>query len=391
MGSVTTIAAKRKPAKPSAPSPILPDDTLQFALLATDDPQKTQCYGLWDMTPWGVVYTRSELRRDRHLKAIEREFVARGNSYKVRIEPARLDQNGVITEVYPGEQEMLVELAVRKIAVRDRGLALNAQEKVTAAITLYSIYTELRRHGHSMNYRQIEEALWVLRKASIEVVRVGHDEEGDPFDVIMSSNVFPTMMMKKSHLRSKAEATEVVIDFNPLICDAIQSLEFHEVNYQKLMSLGSVSRWVYKALHQEIAFADDPETARVQVMRASEIQKLCGMGTYTRARDAFQKISKHMHDLVGRGILSGVEEEGVYEGTGVRRSRVDVIYHLTVADEMLHAGAQAKATRASNVIAFQTATGASPKTAWARRDRKRKEAVETASRQQLLNLDPADA
>ena len=113
---------------------------------------------------------------------------------------------------------------------------------------------------------------------------------------------------------------------NPLVAQAIRSLEWRRASYETLMRISDpVARWLYKRLALRMR-ATDTEIS----MRATSIAQDSGLVNRSRTRDTLKRITEAMESLVDANVLDGyacsVEKEG--------RRQVDIIYDLRLSGSM---------------------------------------------------------
>jgi|HigsolmetaAR203D_1030402.scaffolds.fasta_scaffold01623_9 hypothetical protein len=362
------MAIQKRPGTPSKPRTIQPEP-LQFDFFATDDRGYSKALGLWDMAPYTVLYTSQEDRESgRFLRSIDRTFEAGGRVYKLTLRPARIrHEDGRETDEYPGEREHLVELAIRRIATIHRDMSLDSDEVVSVTVGLYQIYNELQSNGHWYRYEEIEEALSILNKAQVEISRLDTDADGEEVENILSEPIFPTLRYRRNTNKDRVAGNTARIRLNSLMADAIKRLDLHDVDYGLLMSLKPIPRWVYKRLHYLVLFSRDVTQREFQI-RASEIQQISGMGTYSRARDAWEKITEYMSDLVSSGIADEVTPEPVLERSAKRGrpKRVDIIYNIKLSSWFMDTCARARRRMIRDREDFVAVVGRQPQEGWHR-------------------------
>lgn len=354
---------------PSEPK-VLPQEPVQLALFRSDDRKRTKAVGLWDLTPWAVLYTSDKLRRGDYLRSISRTFEVSGQKYGLELKPARIvHADGSEIEEYPNESEQTVELAIRKLAAQQRAITLTKvlvddepREMVSITLPLYAIHKELSDNGCSMNYPEIERALAILADTRFKISRFSVDTDGEVVEEIIQSAIFPTVKVRKKPLNSENGRSMVQLTVNPLIADAIKSLSFYDVNYALLMSLRGVERWVYKRLHHAVVF-DETVSPGVYEMRAVDIQASCGIAR-KQVRDAFRRIVQAFEALKAADVISDFEANPIVEG----RKKVDVSFLVRMSERALLEGQAARRGVQETLDDFTRITGEEP-TGWVRPDK----------------------
>lgn len=354
---------------PSEPR-VLPQEPVQLTLFRSDDRMRTKAVGLWDLTPWAVLYTSEKLRRGDYLKSITRTFEVSGQKYILELKPARIvNADGSEMEEYPNESEQTVELAIRKLAAQQRAISLTKvlvddepREMVSITLPLYTIHKELSDNGCSMSYPEIERALAILSDTRFKISRFSVDAEGDMVEDIIQSAIFPTVKVRKKPLNSGDGKSAVQLTVNPLIADAIKSLSFYDVNYSLLMSLRGVERWIYKRLHHAVVFGEYSRPG-VYEMRAVDIQASCGIAR-KQMRDAFRRIVQAFETLKAQDVIADFEACPIVEG----RKKVDVSFFVTMSERALLEGKAARKGVQETLCDFTRITGEEP-TGWIRPDK----------------------
>jgi hypothetical protein len=361
------MSVQKRGSVPSKPRVI--NEPLQFDFFSSDDKGYSKALGLWDMAPYTVLYTSAEDRESgRYLKSIDRTFEAGGRVYKLTLRPARIrHEDGRETDEYPGEREHLVELAIRRIATIHRDMTLDSDEVVSVTVGLYQIWNELRANGHTYSYEEIDAALDVLNKAQVEISRIDN-EDGEEIENILSEPIFPSLRYRKNTNKERVSSNIARIRLNSLMADAIKRLDLHDVDYGLLMSLKAIPRWVYKRLHYLVLFSNTEQ--EVFQVRASEIQQISGMGTYSRARDAWDKITTYLNDLITAGIADEIVPEPIYDRSGRGRpKRIDIVYNIKLSSWFLDTCANARRRMIKDREDFIAVAGRHPQEGWHRAER----------------------
>ena len=303
----------------------------QFSLFEIERDQDpcTNQVELYDLAPRCVFYTSEKERVGPYLKTVERNFTHAGKAYKLVLYPARVRRaDGAELDVYPSEREQIVEEVLRRLASEANRIWLEdddrQRDRVMMSFTVNEIRTELKRVGHSLNGDQVREALEVLHRSVIEIRQCGVGK-----DPLLSSSAFPVMMIADA----RNAGAKTYLQFNPLVAQAIRSLEWRRASYETLMRISDpVARWLYKRLALRVKVTDTEIS-----MRATAIAQDSGLVNRSRTRDTLKRVSEAMELLVEANVLDSyscaVEKEG--------RRQVDVIYDLflsaSMRDELLRA------------------------------------------------------
>lgn len=296
------------------------DDILQLSLFETTDKPHTNYMALYDLAP------RFALKTDRlsgtMLSSIKREFMFNGDLYRVVVTPARItDSAGNERDVLPGEREQLVEDVLRKLAIERISLA--DQEQVRAFFYIYRIHKELSAHKHTFSKSEIKEALEVLNKSTIEIVRVSTDRR-KPQPVLYAA-AFPVLAFAdQNDMESQA-----YVQLNPLLAQAIKTLAYEQVNYNWLMQIkGQLPRWIFKSL--SLLFSDVSVPNELIEVKASDIANGSGCKA-KRWREVLLEVSKAIQKLQDKGVIESFVATNVMEG----RAKKDVVFSIRLSKQFM--------------------------------------------------------
>ena len=307
---------------------------LQFELFETHSRALSQTVALWDVAPRGVYSDKAE----DDSRILERAFEYGGQPFQLALSPAILKKDGVQVSRYPGDREQLVEEVIRYLAARRNRLKEGDNGDLGISFSLYEVYKELERTGHQLKYGEIREALTVLHKAHIEIVKV--DGEGPRAkERVVSGSTFPMLVLGDRN----SDVSECRVSFNWLVSQAVRNLDFRQIDYEMLMKMpGPIARWLYRHfVHESLFFGRSPVR---RVIRASEIVEGCGMTVRSRPRDTFRRIAAALAPLSETGLIESMEAEDVIQG----KSRVDVEYTIVLTEDF------AKSLERSRQVANQS-------------------------------------
>ncbi|NJM54418.1 MAG: hypothetical protein HC846_14200, partial [Blastocatellia bacterium] len=161
---------------------------------------------------------------ERFLESLEREFECRGETYKIKIHPARIvGKDGKEKECYPSKREELVEDALRKFVCEGQGLFLDDQVGVT--FTLYQLQKELKERGHSYSIDQLKEALFICAQTKLIV-------SNENYGLVLVSSIFETIgLQTREEWVEQGKQSQAFVRFNPLVTKNIKSSNFI-INYR---------------------------------------------------------------------------------------------------------------------------------------------------------------
>lgn len=264
---------------------------------------------LYDFTPkyhWG----KAARVNGEFLRAIEREFECRGQRYKLVINPAKIkDKSGQRRDYYPGQREELVEDALRKMASEGKGVLLDDLASVT--FTLYQLQQELKRMGHSYNIDQLKEALFICNRANIEIA----SEDGN---VTLSAPLFETVgVSTREDWKHTGRKARCFVRFNILVTRSLKARAFRQVNYEKMMSYGSViARQLHKRLSHHYIQASLMHTYDILL---STLIRDFGLTAYERISHNLRDVVKALEEMQEKGVLLSFAVEKIRDPAARRK------------------------------------------------------------------------
>ena len=254
---------------------------------------------LWDCLPLYSVSRQWATKMQKEgmfPKLLIRHSVYQGGNVKVDIQPARLMEDGVVNEYYPGGSEELIEAALRKIAtLQNHGY--HNDDGYGVCFSIYQLRKELKNRGHSRSYQQIVQSLRILSRSSIEIVL-----EKDGAKVFDSCNYIRRLSsVSKSELSEDPNA-KWYVEFHPLITKALLAMDYRQFNYELMMSHDTqLTRWLHKYLVAKFTFAAIGQKFEI---RFSTISRDSGLlDGFNRSRKAMEYVRNSLVELVGKGIL----------------------------------------------------------------------------------------
>lgn len=286
---------------------------LQLSLFGTTSKGQINYIALYDLAP--RFAQRNARMAGTILTSIKREFPFGDEVYKVTVTPARItDSEGNERDVLPGEREQLVEDVVRKFAAER--LFLGSQNEVTAVFSVYAIQKELSRHNHTFSRQEIKEALQILHKSTIEIMRVVDPKSKKPKPVL-SAAAFPVLMFRDEN-DSESQAS---VQLNPLVAQGIKALVYEQVNYDWMMKIkGQLPRWVFKNV--SLMLAEEANRNTVEI-RASEIGNSSG-SNWQRSRQMLAEVTKAIQKLKDLDVIEAFVAIPVMSG----KKKDDVVFSI---------------------------------------------------------------
>jgi hypothetical protein len=290
----------------------------QTFLPETDD-KYSNTIDLYDAVPKYFPTKHMAGRREsgKYLPILEREFEHRGESYKLKIRPARIQyKDGQEREYYPSYREELLEEALRKIAC-DRLNGVYLDDRAGVQFTLYALRKELWARGHALNLPDLLEGLKICNLASLSVQKA----DGT---AIIQAPIFPVLLVasKEDWLQNPKDA-RCYVQFNPLVTASIDHLTYRQFDYLTYMSYKHrLSRWLHKRLAHNYIQAGllSPYTIRM-----STILRDSGAYQSKRGNNNAREIDNALEELKTKRVLMKFTKDIVH---GPRNRLVDIAYTL---------------------------------------------------------------
>jgi hypothetical protein len=264
-----------------------------FELVHPSERDYSNTVELYDFIP-KYVWGRVERIQEKFLEPIERDFDCRGQSYRVRIAPARIkDSDGVSRDYFPGKREELVEDALRKIATAGQGIFLDNEAGVT--FTLYQLQQELKRTGHSYSITQIKEALMVCVGTTLQLT----DTSGQ---AVLASSIFDTIgLQTREDWEGQGEKTKAFVRFNALVTISIRNHTFRQFNYEISMGYQNVvSRQLHKRMSHHFTQAS---FAHPFTILLSTVIRDFGLTAYEKLSHNLRDVELSLKEMVEKTVL----------------------------------------------------------------------------------------
>ena len=302
---------------------------LQMTLFQYLQPQESQYSNtieLYDFMPkyhWGKV----ERIGGEFLRLLKREFVCRGEHYKIEIAPAVItDRDGVERYYYPSKREELVEDALRRIATTNQGVFLD--EWAGVKFTLYQLQQELKRNGHSYSKDQIKDALQICNRTNITVT----SKDGT---TVLGSSMFDMVGLKTGEdWKGTGKKTKAFVRFNSLVSESIKSGAYRQLDYETAMSYANVvARQLHKRISHHYTFAS--LTQPYHLMLSTMIRDF-GLAEYDRPSHNFRFVLKSLDEMKVKDVLLSYTVEKTTDLTN-RNKLIDAKFTLTPHPSFINA------------------------------------------------------
>ncbi len=298
-----------------------PNQLSLFEMLAPEEKKYSNTVELYDFIPkyfWGKA---DQLRvNGKFLDSLEREFVCRSKSYKVKIKPASVEQpDGKEIYFYPSKREELIEDALRKLVCEGKGKFLD--DSAGVFFSLYELKEELSSNGHTASITQIKESLMICAQSVLIVT----NEDGTE---IMVSTIFPTLCLqtKEDWKNNNGEKIQSFVRFNPLVTKSIMEMQFRQFNYEKSMQYKSVvARQLHKRMSHNYIQASIVYPYNINL---KTIIRDFGLTAYAKISNNIRETEKGLDELIQSFVVLKYEGKKIYDLKS-KNKILDVSYVIT--------------------------------------------------------------
>ena len=292
------------------------DETLELAALPNLFEKIRGSYSttteLYDVLPKYIHDDVEKLRTaGKFLGSMTRDFVFKKQKMSLKISPALVETDGGIEKAfYPSTREEIIEDVLRKFATDpDRNEFLD--DRLSVKFTLYDLWKELRRIGHTYDYSQIKESLKILVKTNLEIITEDNR-------VTFSSNMFETLGIVDCNENMQFEYDEnyskkiiYFIRFNSLVTKSIKEKTWRILNYEQCMSYKKVvSRWLHKRISNMFL------NAKIEIpynILLSTIIRDSGMTKYSSLRLNLAQVKKCLEEMIKVGSIDRYEIKTIFD------------------------------------------------------------------------------
>jgi hypothetical protein len=309
-----------------------------FEIVHPSEKDYSNTVELYDFIP-KYVWGRVERIQEKFLEPIEREFDCRGQTYHVRIAPARIkDSDGVSRDFFPGKREELVEDALRKIATAGQGIFLDNEAGVT--FTLYQLQQELKRTGHSYSITQIKEALMVCVGTNLQLT----DTSGKD---VLASSIFDTIgLQTREDWEGQGEKTKAFVRFNALVTISIRNRTFRQFNYEISMGYQNViSRQLHKRMSHHFTQAIFAQPFTILL---STVIRDFGLTPYEKLSHNLRDVEVALKEMVEKNVLFDYKLEKIIDekrSNKIGDVRLALFPHPNFVSEVINANKKQKEIR----------------------------------------------
>jgi hypothetical protein len=289
----------------------------------------SQSLEFWDQMPKVVLGPPRDAggkrveKGARYLPMQSRQFVHEGQEFMVDIAPARLRTPGGERDIFPGLRELLVEQALRRLAIHRKRCSETVSDAHGSLVGVRFHIEEVRRDlaalQRTYSWAEIRDALLVASGAIVSVY--GNDR------AVLRSPIFPVAL-----LPPEADDGAAYVAFHPLVAAGIRQYDYRQIHYDTVMRVKHVlGRWLYRRMLHHFRQAD---LVHSYTFLASTVLRHSGGMQFTRLRDALSQVDEAVEELRARKILqplkSGRSNAPSHQGIAVMNGRawVDTKYEV---------------------------------------------------------------
>lgn len=303
-------------------------DSHQFELftkfVANDKTDISNTIKLWERIPkYFPARTMDKLRtKDGLAKPFQFEYTDKGISHTVEIQPALIKQpNGEYLAYFPSGSEEIIEEVLKKILSEQQyGLhdTRKSKSETWVRFSISMLERELKARGCARNKTEIKRSIEIMAKTVISFYKENKE--------VWSGTILQDLLTvdRQDFLENpdKLHAARLPI----FISQAIDSLEFRQFNYKRLMNFErQLTRWVYKQLVNEYRQASVMNSYHFLFSTL----KSSGLLQQKLESDNRKSVLQALEELIRNEVLLSYETEEKKQG----RKIIDVKYIVVASSK----------------------------------------------------------
>jgi hypothetical protein len=266
----------------------------------------SQTIELYDFMPRFVFGHQADLRRNFNglLPAMVRDFECRGIPFKLTLTPATLVQpNGESVAHYPGADEDILEVVLRKMYLEDNPRLYDGQPGMT--FTVNKIRKELKKQGRTRSHTQVIESLLILKgsQVSCQNLETKTTVIFNPIDVL-------------SFRTDDDSDTPCYLIFSNIVAEALDNLYFRRFNYKRVVGYKSnIARLLHRRISHHFTQSNPKLTYSVNF---STLLRDFGLEYSTLAK-AFIKLKEALEEMKDANVIQEFACEGICNSDDPRK------------------------------------------------------------------------
>lgn len=307
----------------------------------------------YDMLPKYLHQKRTAFREDelppeKHI--IEREFVMATRSVAgrmdrkrcfIRMKPAVVIRKkaGKMERwfAYPSQREMLVEEAIRKIAIDQGGFLSDG--RVGCRFSVNQVRKILEETGHECKYSDIVEAINILNTCHMEY---GFVDDNGRFKAEGRSPLFPEIYLRTRE-DFKAGDVDTVVHFHALVNSSIRERTFRNYDFLTCMKYRlPLSNYLHKRITMRFKQAAPNESYSFHL---SSIFVEGGFNTDQPLAKSIEQLKEALDELRGANVVESFDYSIIKDEQDRRRSKdaaFDIYVTETFAKQIIRINAISK-------------------------------------------------
>lgn len=310
-------------------------DLFKCFLCNTDDERDrlSNTFDLWDSVPRYAMSRQkmTKIRKENGFLPLQHVvFKYRGRQLEARIQAAIIFDEKTLTEMhyYPSANEELVEDCLRKIATEQQSMFFDRQNYRSGVVfTLHMLREEMNKRGHTRSYQQIVLSLKIMARSSIEII----SSDGKGSEGFTINNYFSGLSAVSKHQLAEDHEAKWIVQFHPLVTQAIDKLTYRQFNYAQMMSHSTqLARWLHRQLALKFTFASLSTSFEIRYSTIKRDSAL--LEGFKQERQAVAKLNEAWDELKVKGVLMQVAK---IEMRGRHGRLDDVVYTLVASIDFI--------------------------------------------------------
>jgi len=238
------------------------------------------------------------------LPAMVREFECRGVPFKLTLAPATIVQpSGESVAHYPGADEDILEMVLRKMYIEDNPRLYDGQPGMT--FTVNRIRKELKKQGKTRSHTQVIESLLILKGSQISCQNL-------KTKTTLIFNPIDVLSLKEDD----DPETPCYLIFSSIVAEALDNLYFRRFNYKKVVAYKTnIARLLHRRISHHFTQSNPKLTYSVNF---STLLRDFGL-EYPSLAKAFIKLKEALEEMKAANVVQEFSCEPIYNGHDPRK------------------------------------------------------------------------